>query len=100
MDKATLTSLIPVIVPMAVYALKIGAVRFSASIKPTWLPLLAAGLGVLADWLINQGAANPVQGAIYGAAGVGLREAIDQINKTPAPSAPPPPATPPTPSTP
>ena len=72
--------LIPVLVPLLIAGLKLGL-----GFLPTWiLPLLAPILGGALDagiaWATGH-ASNPIAGAILGSAGVGLREAIDQVKQ-------------------
>lgn len=74
-------SLIPVLAPLLVALIKVVIPRIP---KPL-LPLLATGLGVALDYigqLTGVSAGNPLLGAILGAAGVGLREALDQTKKS------------------
>lgn len=57
--------------------------KFFAPRIPTWaLPIVCAGLGTLLDYvgsLITGNAVSPLVGAVLGAAGVGLREVVDQL---------------------
>lgn len=74
-------SLIPVLAPLLVALIKTVIPRVP---KPL-LPLLATGLGVGLDYLgqaAGLSASNPILGAVLGAAGVGLREALDQTKKS------------------
>lgn len=74
-------SLIPVLAPLLVALIKVVIPRIP---KPL-LPLLATGLGVALDYigqLTGVSAGNPILGAVLGAAGVGLREALDQTKKS------------------
>ena len=68
--------LIPVLVPMVIAGLK-GVVP---SIPRLWLPILAPVLGaameVLTNWQFSSGT---LAAAVAGAAGVGLREIVDQL---------------------
>jgi hypothetical protein len=100
-----------IVVPLVIAALKLAVPKIPSS----WLPIIAPLLGVLGDGLTSYFSGNPVNptlGALYGAAGVGIREVIDQVKAdavakaaapTPAPLPPvlthlpptPPPANPP-----
>ena len=74
--------LIPILVPLVLAKTKqwVGA--------NTWLiPIIASALGSAADALLALAAgsaANPSRAALLGLAGVGLREMVDQLRKTPA----------------
>ena len=75
-----ITSITMVLVPVLVWAAKKGM-----AFLPSWsLPLIAIVLGGLIDvlnGLATGSSAGPLWGAILGAAGVGLREVIDQLKK-------------------
>lgn len=78
MKSQLLLSLIPVLVPLFIAALKLAVPKVP---KPL-LPILAPILGGLADAGIAYAAgsaANPMLGAALGAAGVGVREIVDQV---------------------
>lgn len=76
-----LLTLIPLVVPLVVATAKtlIGKL-------PTWsLPILATGLGALLNWVLglaHQPNTTLLNGALLGAAGVGVRELYDQIKGT------------------
>ena len=79
-DNSLLLTLIPLIVPILV-ALGKRLLPF----VPKWaLPTLATGLGTLIDYLgslVTGGTASPLLATIAGAAGVGLREIVDQVKQ-------------------
>ncbi len=77
---ALVPGLIPVVVPVAVYLLK----SLVPKVPTVWLPVAAIALGAVADTAAHfatGSVANPILGAVLGAAGVGLREVVDQIRK-------------------
>jgi hypothetical protein len=69
---------VPILVPIAVWLVKLGTDR----IPKEFLPILAAGFGVLGDYvqgLVTLGGHGIIVGALLGLAGVGVREVIDQL---------------------
>ena len=80
MDWTTLTA--PVIIAVVPAVLAYGKRLVGAH---TWLiPPIAAALGVVADFLVayaSNAPTAPGTGAVLGLAGVGLREAVDQMRK-------------------
>lgn len=69
-----------IVVPLVITALKMLVPKIPSS----WLPVIAPLLGTLGDGLTSYftgNAPNPALGALYGAAGVGIREVIDQIKQ-------------------
>ena len=81
MSQTVILGLIPLVVPILLWGLK-GVVPL---IPKFLLPILAPLLGAALEWIgyyagVTSG--NPVLGAVLGAAGVGLREVIDQIKRT------------------
>lgn len=82
--------LIAVIVPIVIYLMK----QVLPKIPTAFLPILAGLLGPVFDYAIayvgGLPPSSPVAAALYGLAGVGLREVKDQLGKAIA-NAPPPP---------
>ncbi len=80
MDLTLWQALIPVAVPLLIAALK-----WAVQYLPPWLPpILAPVLGGLIDAAtvyLAGGTYNPIVGMVLGAAGVGLRELVDQMKK-------------------
>ncbi len=78
MKSDLLLTLIPLAVPMLVALAKSGISKL-----PTWsLPILAAGLGELLNFLLGlagQPNTTVLNGVLLGAAGVGVREIVDQV---------------------
>lgn len=76
-------AMIPVLVPILLYLLKLGIKVLQD--KAAWLlPILAPIAGGLLDASIawsTGGTPNPVLGAILGSAGVGIREVVDQLKQ-------------------
>ena len=92
MNKLTLMqTLVPVLVPAAIAALKLCLPK----IPKAWLPILAPLLGALIDIAATcqVGPGTPLA-ALLGAAGVGLREILDQLRKSLGAAPPPPPPSP------
>lgn len=78
--QALLLIIIPLLVPILV------ALGKSVLPKvPTWLlPILAPALGALIDYLgtlATGGTPSPITAALYGSAGVGIRELMDQAKQ-------------------
>jgi hypothetical protein len=76
-----LTYWLILLVPAAIAGLKLA---LGEDKIPKWiLPILAPVLGLVSGWLASLAGANtdPLVGAVAGAAGVGLREVIDQASK-------------------
>lgn len=78
-DVTTLwNALIAALVPVAVAAIK----KITPNIPKVFWPVMAVGLGVLANWVAAKAGAIPHSsweiGALCGAAGVGLREIATQ----------------------
>ena len=73
------TLIVPV-VPVLIAILKILVPKIPKAALPIMAPLLGAALDIAASYL-GTGTANPVWGAVLGAAGVGLREIVDQMRK-------------------
>jgi len=72
--------LIPLAAPMLIALIKWALPRVPSYYLPWLAPLLGAGV----DWigsLAGLSAANPVMGALLGASGVAVREALDQAKK-------------------
>lgn len=82
-----LVTLIPIVVPLIVAALKWAFAKL-----PTWsLPILATALGALLNYVLTisgQPHTNIVTAALLGAAGVGLREVVDQVKSKVVPEIP------------
>ncbi len=78
-----LQTIIPVVVPVAIAALKQWLPRLPKAWLPVLAPVLGAGLDILTTHQVGAGTA---LGAALGAAGVGLREIVDQLRKALAPS--------------
>lgn len=78
--------LIPVIVPMIIAGLKAVIPKLPTRLIPFLAPVLGALIDVLLN-LADLGGGMGLLGAIFGSAGVGVREKIDQARKTsPEPS--------------
>lgn len=75
-----LLAIIPLVVPLLVAAAKTGI-----NLLPKWsLPILAASFGELLNYLsgfFGGPSTTVINGVILGAAGTGLREILDQVNK-------------------
>lgn len=74
-------ALIPILVPLLVWGVR----SILPKIPKAALPILSPILGALLDALlayIAGGQWSPIAGAALGAAGVGLREIVDQLNKS------------------
>jgi hypothetical protein len=72
-------SLIPVLVPVILALLK----HFLPRLPKLWLPILAPVLGAAIEALASgEFGAGTSLGAALGAAGVGLREILDQLRKS------------------
>jgi hypothetical protein len=70
--------LIPALVPIIIAVIKLLLPR----LPKVWLPILAPLLGAATEWLLSgQFSQGTLLGAIAGAAGVGLREIVDQVKK-------------------
>lgn len=77
---ALLLTLIPLMVPGAVAAIKF----FLPKVPTFLLPILAPAIGALIDWigsLASGGPAHPIGAALLGSAGVGLREIYSQVTQ-------------------
>jgi len=76
-----LLTLIPLVVPLVVAALKTAVSKL-----PSWsLPIIATALGAALNYILaltNQPHTNLLYGALLGAAGVGVREIYDQVKGT------------------
>lgn len=87
MDAATANLFLPLIIAVVpiimAFGKKLIPVQYSALI-----PVVATALGPALDygvsWLTGK-AADPARGALYGMAGVALREIVDQVKKTVTP---------------
>lgn len=75
-----ITALIPLVVPIIVAGIKLALPR----LPKAWLPIaavaLGAGLDLVSHWTTGS-TSSPLLGAIMGAAGVGIREILDQVKK-------------------
>lgn len=74
------SGMIPVLVPVVIYLLKLVLPMLPKSV----LPILAPVLGGVADAIIayaTGSVSNPALGALLGSAGVGLREIVHQLKK-------------------
>jgi len=72
--------IIPILTPLIIAGVKLIVPR----IPSMWLPILAPMLGALLDYVahLSMGSAlNPLAGVALGAAGVGLREVVDQVKR-------------------
>lgn len=67
--------IIPAVVPVVIAVIKF----FIPKLPSVWLPILAPILGAVAELLLSGNFG--VWGAVAGAAGVGLREIVDQLKK-------------------
>jgi len=78
-------ALIIAIVPLVIAGIKWAASKVNVNISGTIWPIVAPMLGVLANWLIAEAGKMPASswqlGAMCGAAGVGVREVIDQLRQ-------------------
>jgi hypothetical protein len=82
-----ITILTPVVVPLLVAGVK----QLSDRVPKLALPVLAIILGAVADtvnYYATGGGVGIGWGAILGAAGVGLREVVDQVKQTAPPKSP------------
>lgn len=80
--------LTPILVPVFIGGLKLLLGQFGAKIPKVWVPVIAPILGALVDLLITHTwGAGTLMAAIAGAAGVGLREIVDQVRKLGDPAA-------------
>ena len=81
MDWSTLfPALIPVVTPLLIAGVK----KLIPFISKPLLPIIAILLGALIDILSSLATGtsmNPIYGAVLGAAGIGLREVVDQVKK-------------------
>lgn len=78
------TLLIPVITPVLIALVKV----FAPKIPKVALPILAPVLGAALDIILHYagaGSGGPLLGALLGAAGVCVREVLDQVKKLPQP---------------
>jgi len=90
LDPALLMPLVTAAVPIV-----LAVVRKVAAKIPTWvIPIAAPFLGASIDVLLYQvgvyGQQQPLVGAFFGMAGVGLREIVDQMRKATTQPVPPP----------
>ena len=88
-----LTMIIPLVVPLLITGLK----KFLPNVPGWALPILAPGLGALADWILQLSGVQTggtIKGMLLGSAGVGLRELVDQVKQFKPPT---PPTAPPAP---
>jgi hypothetical protein len=72
--------MIPVLVPVIIAAVKWALPKVPAVALPILAPVLGAAMEIVLHFAGVSGS-NGVLGAVLGAAGVGLREVIDQIKK-------------------
>lgn len=73
-------AIIPIVTPLIIAGIKWGIPRVPTKL----LPILAPILGMALDLVLHFAAGtnlNPTAGALLGMAGVGLREAVDQVKK-------------------
>lgn len=75
----SLAALIPFVVPLLVAVIKGVVPKIPKVALPILAPILGAGLDIVLQF--TGGGTSLIWGAVLGAAGVGLREAIDQIRK-------------------
>jgi len=75
-----LSGLIPVLVPLFIAALKQASSRIPGYVLPILAPVLGAGLDIL-NYYVTGHSLGTVWGAALGSAGVGLREAVDQLKQ-------------------
>lgn len=80
------SALIPVIVPLVIAGIKLGLPRLPVWTLPFIAPLLGALVGLVAT-LTTTHSQNPWISAVLGLAGVGLREAVDQVKQQVKPPA-------------
>jgi hypothetical protein len=85
-EQATVTSLvmgfIPVLVPLLIAGKKKIMELLSLPKFPAWiLPMLAVGLGELLNWIasLSGHGTGPLLAGLLGAAGIGVREILDQV---------------------
>jgi len=79
LSSAWLTAVIPLVIAFAK--------KLVPKLPPSWLPIIAPILGAAGDALssyLTHTTPNPALGALFGSAGVGVREVLNQI-KTPTP---------------
>lgn len=72
--------LIPVLVPVIIAGVKWALPKVPPFALPILAPLLGAGLDIVLHYA-GVTSSNGVLGAVLGAAGVGLREVVDQVKK-------------------
>jgi hypothetical protein len=72
--------LIPLITPILIMVAKVVAPKLPKTLLPILAPILGAGLDILMHFA-GLGSGGPLLGAILGAAGVGVREILDQLRK-------------------
>jgi hypothetical protein len=73
-------ALIPVAVPVVIAGVKLALPKIPSVVLPVLAPVLGAALEIVLHYsgLVD---GNGVLGAVLGAAGVGLREVVDQVKK-------------------
>ena len=81
MTLASLTSLIPVLTPIVIAAAKWAVPQIPKVALPVVAPVLGAALDIAAYYAGVTATADPARGALLGAAGVWVREVIDQVKK-------------------
>jgi hypothetical protein len=72
--------LIPVLVPVIIAGVKWALPKIPPIALPILAPVLGAGLDIVLHYA-GVTSSNGVLGAVLGAAGVGLREVVDQVKK-------------------
>jgi hypothetical protein len=77
MKSTMLLSMIPVLVPILIAALKLLAPKIPKALLPIIAPILGGLADAVLAWVAG-GTPNPVLGAALGSAGVGLREIVNQ----------------------
>lgn len=72
--------LIPILVPLLLTLARTGITKIPRRLLPFLAPVLGGLLDALGAYLTGQ-VANPLVGAVWGSAGVGLREMVNQARK-------------------
>jgi hypothetical protein len=77
-------ALITALVPLVIAGAKAAAARIPTWVLPIAAPLIGAGLDIAAHYIGLTEGTQPIFAAIFGMAGTGLREIVDQLRKTAA----------------
>jgi hypothetical protein len=80
MDTDLLVLLVPAITPLIILGVKLLWVRVPSIVLPYIAPLIGAALTMLGNATTTMDV-SPILGLFFGAAGVGLREMLDQTKQ-------------------